>query len=830
MCQKRFAIAIAMAMAMLIALFGYTGSAQAHSGEQSVPIRQGDLGEALKQLALQAHVQILYAPGLVEGKTTGGLTSQFTPLQSLQKLLSGSGLVAEQINPSTFVLKRLPTPALSPSRGTPVSPPSPAPPQQLETITVTGNLRAESLDRYPGSITPVTAAQMDQIGANSMQDYLGTIPGVSFAPISPGLSNITIRGIATTTDIDEGQQTTGVYIDGIPLTEPHYDYATPDIDTFDVDRVEVLKGPQGTAFGVGAMGGAINYIPNKPDASGFDDRFQLGMDGVEGNGSLGHVAKAMINIPVANNLAVRFVIDDRRDPGYIDDVGTHENDANTSDEFGGRFIATWNINDTTTLDWMTLYQRIRNADGFFSDSITGVMTHRSAFPEYFDTSTVINDLKFDHLFSWGDVAISVSSHGKSQHSTFGDETVGFGSLLGNLTGPIHYPESAKANGHTAEIRLTSDPLSKFEWLVGAIYDETIVSDDEMGYASGAAEAIDTIYGLGLGSELAPNDVFSNERQRVRGQQAGVYGQVSWNLASRWKLTFGDRYYSTDVDSTTYSVGFVNYVATGSTMPSLLVGEEHATGFAPMGSLSYQANADTMIYGLVSTGYRFGGPNPNPPGGTASTPGSFEPDKLTNYEWGLRTSNASKTLTASAAAYFIDWRNIQLRTTTPNGLAYEVNAGIAHSYGLEESAEWKPTSHFQWRGALAFNRAFLDKTYEQSAELIASAGTPLPGSSKWQASSTATYVFGGAARPFITVTYQYRSKATVDLFSLQPKMGNDGIFGLRGGFTVDGVTYTAYVENLGNRLGVANAYIVTPADIERYYVTPRTFGILADFSF
>jgi outer membrane receptor protein involved in Fe transport len=821
--------AIAIAMAMQFASVGYTGCAQAQSGEQSFQISQGDLGEALKQLALQAHVQIIYSPRLVEGKITPGLTGHFTPLQSLQKLLIGSGLMAEQINPSTFVLKRLPMPAPSSPRAVPAKPPPQACPPQLGSIIVTGNLRAESLDQYAGSITPMTGPQLDQIGANSMQDYLGTVPGVSFAPIAPGLSNITIRGIATTTVIDQGQQTTGIYIDGIPLTEPYFNLATPDIDTFDVDRVEVLKGPQGTTFGTGALGGAVNYIPNKPDTSGFDDRFQLGMDGLQGNGSLGHVAKAMINIPVTNRFAVRLVIDDRRDPGYIDDVGTHENNANTSDEFGGRFLATWNISDKTTLDWMTLYQHINNGDSFNDESYIGVLRISSAFPNYFDTSTDLNNLKFDHLFDWGDLAISASSHGKSKNSDV-DETGAFGPLLGYLTGPVHILDAERANGHTAEIRLTSNSDGEFEWLVGAIYDETIVNYNDIGYASGAAEAIDAIYGQGLGNVLAPNDVFTYVPLRLRGQQAAAYGQVSWNLASRWKLTFGDRYYSTNVDSTTYNIGLGNYLAIGSTMPSLLVGKEHATGFAPMGNLSYQANEDAMIYGLVSTGYRFGGPNENPSGGTASTPGSFGPDKLTNYELGLRTSNASKTLTTSVTSYFIDWRNIQLRTSTPTEIAYAVNAGTAHSYGLEDSMEWKPEKHFQWSGSLAFNKAMLVRTYEQSAQLIAPAGTPLPGSSKWQAGSVATYVFGGSLHPFVTASYQYRSKAIVDLFNREQKMGNYGIFGLRGGFTAGGVTYTAYVENLGNRLGVANAQVITPENILRYYATPRTFGILADFSF
>jgi len=220
---------------------------------QQFSIAAGELGDALNQLAAQSHLQIVYAPELVQGKTTSGINGQLTWREALKKLLAGSGLEWGLVGHNLVAIRKTPPPPTdkrpraSKSSGKEVA-------TNLASVTVTGNLRTEAYDQYAGSITPMTGAALDQIGANSMKDYLGTVPGVSFAPMNPGLSNITIRGIATTTAIDQGQQTTGIYIDGIPLTEAYFNLATPDIDTFDVDRVEVLKGPQGTAFGTGAEG------------------------------------------------------------------------------------------------------------------------------------------------------------------------------------------------------------------------------------------------------------------------------------------------------------------------------------------------------------------------------------------------------------------------------------------------------------------------------------------------------------------------------------------------------------------------------------------------
>lgn len=782
------------------------------------------LAASLHAVSKTTGVDIAFDPAIVGQRNAPGLHGTFSLERALTQLLAGSSLRYSYSSDNAIVIMPA-TPPASPSATSASS--TNAVTTTLQAITVTGNLRSESLADFAGSITALTGHDLSQMGANSMQDYLQTIPGVSFGAMFPGFSNITIRGIGTTTATDQGQQTTGLYIDGIPLTEPYFNLATPDLDIFDIDRVEVLKGPQGTAFGTGAMGGAINYITNKPDLKTFENSFQAGLSHVNGNGSLGHIANGMLNIPVGDKVAFRIVVTDRRAPGYIDNVGTGVRNSNTTDVLGSRILATWQINDTTSLDWMTLYQRIKDADQPYTTAPLGVLQKDTAFPEFFNTSIVINALDFKHAFGWGDLMVRASTHNKIQHSA-SDATLSTASLFDDLVSPISFPQDASADGRTLEARLTSNTGGTIEWLVGAIYDNTHIFYDDYGFAPGAAAAIDTVYGAGLGSELAPDDHFYYAPLSVHGKQTAVYTQVSWTFRPRWKLTLGGRYYDTTVTSNSIDAGLFNYLSTGSTTPSYLVGSQKATGFSPMGSLSYDLSPNSMVYGLISTGFRYGGPNDNPATGTSSTPGSFGPDKLTNYEAGWRASNAAKTFRSDVSVYFIDWKDIQLRTFTPIGLAYAVNADKAYSYGIDTSFDWLVTPHLQWRGALGMNLAKLVGAFEQSADMVAPSGTPLPGSSKWQASSELIYTFEGSHHPFVSGLFQYRSKAAFDLFDQVPKMGNYSIFNIRAGAVFGGATYTFYIDNVANKRGVANGFVISPTDIQRFYLTPRTIGILVDF--
>src|SRR3569623_1526876 len=208
-------------------------------------------------------------------------------------------------------------------------------------IVVTATKRPEAVRKISGSVTAQTGEELAKLGADGMADYLTRTPGVVFNASNPGNSNVTIRGVSTTTGQESGQATTGFFINDVPLTDPAFSIGTPDIDTFDVDNVAILRGPQGTLFGSSSLGGTINYQAAKPDLDSFSAHGQVSLRDTR-DGETGGAAKIMLNAPIVDGqLGIRGVFVFRRDGGYIDNIGTGRIDANRTTTRSGRILATW---------------------------------------------------------------------------------------------------------------------------------------------------------------------------------------------------------------------------------------------------------------------------------------------------------------------------------------------------------------------------------------------------------------------------------------------------------------------------------------------------------
>ena len=232
----------------------------------------------------------------------------------------------------------------------------------LQEIVVTATKRPERVRDISGSVSAYDERQLEALGAESFSDYLTRTPGVVFNASVPGNSPAIIRGVATTTGIAQAQGTTGYFIDDVPLTDPFYSAGIPDIDTFDVDNITVLRGPQGTLFGSASMGGAINYQATRPDLSRLEAHFrgnwERNPDEQDGYG-----LHAMVNVPIASEVfAVRGVYDRRRVAGFIDNVGTGETDTNRTTIEGGRVLATLAPGAGTKINYLFLTQTERTDD------------------------------------------------------------------------------------------------------------------------------------------------------------------------------------------------------------------------------------------------------------------------------------------------------------------------------------------------------------------------------------------------------------------------------------------------------------------------------------
>ena len=704
----------------------------------------------------------------------------------------------------------------------------------LDEVVVTANKRAENVRDVSGSISAVTSQQLEAIGAQSLGDYIQRTPGVVFNSYQPGVSHVVLRGIATSSGNVQGQGTTGYYLNDIPLAEPGFTIVIPDIDTFDLQRVEVLRGPQGSLFGAASMGGAINYIAAVADPDAFDAAIEVTGSQTK-NADLSFATKAMINAPLTDNFAVRLTGFHRQDKGYLDNIGIGKDGSNEVSQSGGRFSAVWTPNDNTTVTWLSMFQETDAADNSYQQPAVGDLKRNTAVPEYTDTSVEIHSLRLDHDFGFANFTALGSFQKKAQDWQF-DYTpirVFYNADLGiNLTNPLFIESGGSSEGKSLEMRLASPSGNRFEWVVGGLYFETDKFLYEQIGAMGAREAFNNStlpFYAGGGNIIAPEgDIFNAFMTTVDGAEKALFGEASYHLTPEWKLTAGGRLFKTEISTRTTQVGFSTYpgapVITGATTED--------DGFSPKVALTYTPSNDLMVYGLVSQGFRFG--TPNVPGITADPiPAGSTSDELTNYELGVRTNWLNRTLQVDATLFYVDWKDIQLRLPTTDGFNYAANGGSAESKGVELFVAWAPTSQLDLTSSVTYTDAQLTEPYFILFYGTAPDGAQLPGSAEWSVSNTLAYRFETQYDPTLVLTHSYLSEGYSDINSTIPGVvpnlqGDYNLFDARLSAHFGQTRVTVFGSNLGDERGVTRSVSETNG-LGQGIVRPRTFGVTLNWS-
>lgn len=705
----------------------------------------------------------------------------------------------------------------------------------LDRITVTAGKREQSVREVAGSVSAVTGQQLQDIGAQSLADYIQSVPGVVFNQYQPGVSHVVVRGIASNSGNVQGQATTGYFLNEVPLTEPGWTIVVPDIDTFDLNRVEVLRGPQGTLFGSASMGGAINYVANTADASGFDAAVEATASQTR-NADTGFGLKAMVNVPIKQDVfAIRAVAQYRDDPGYLDNVGLDREGSNDVTVSGGRLSMVLTPNENTTLTWLSLLQKTDSDDNSYRMPALGDLVRNTAVAEFTDTDISLHSLRWDQDLGWANFTALASYQKKKQDWRFDFTPIRVfynADLDLDLTSPLYINSGGESEGRSLELRLTSPSGGRFEWLLGAMYFDTEKTLYEAIGAQGAAAAFDnsSLFGPGSGAVIAPDgEIFNAFYSDVDGSEAALFGEGTYAFTPEWKLTVGGRLFKTKVRIVSTQVGFSTYPGDPIVTPS----ETDESGFNPKVSLSYTPSENVMFYGLVSEGFRFG--TPNTPGLSAyPIPAGSGSDSLTNYELGTRTTWLDGRLQLDATAFYVDWSDIQLRLQTPDFFNYATNGGKAYSRGIELSAGWRPNDQFQWLSSVTWQRARLDEDLFILFAGTAPKGSRLPGSSDWSINNNLSYRFDARYSPTLTLTHQYLSEGISDLNSAVPgavpnEQGDYNLFDLRFRMSFGNTDITLFGSNLTDERGVTRT--VSEANgLGEGIVRPRTFGITAHWRY
>ncbi|MFC4312337.1 TonB-dependent receptor domain-containing protein [Steroidobacter flavus] len=811
---------------------------------RKVDIPAGELTSALQRLAEQSGAEFMYSADRLKGVHTNGAQGEYTAEQAVMKLLEGTKfkllvgergalLISDNPGPTQQRISltsggRLHLAQAAESIGnTPNLRGSDAPgtgSTGLEEIVVTATKRKERLRDLAGAASATTGVQLAAIGAQSNADYLGRLPGVVFNEGTSGQSTVTIRGIGTTAGVDQGQGPTGYFINEVPLSEPSYASGIPDIDTFDLDRVEVLRGPQGTLFGSSSLGGAVNYIVKTANPAQFDAATETTLRSIDhSGGDVSYTAKAMFNLPlIADKLAVRIVGSTRYDAGYVDNVGTGVDGSNDTEVKGVRASIVFTPSEMTTLSLLSLYQE-NQLDDFQTVQSTYGRYHRSTrFSVPSEYTMELHSLRLDQDVSFANLTVLASTHDKDHVL---DSDVSLSNAVRNFVpNGVLSREDFTTTMRTIEARLSSkDDGGALKWVFGAMYSDTESKVATLSIAPGGNAALAARYN----PALLQGDLFNLGYSFRNGYEKALFGEASLTFARDWTLTLGGRLFDTR-----YALRLERYGIQAPTGPVFIPEREAlGDGFVPKISVAYRPNSDHTIYALASKGFRFGNPNTVADLPGFDTPTSWDSDELWNYELGSHSVLMGGLLQVDASLFYIDWKDIQVRLVRPDNLTYGTNAGTARSRGVELAAAFRPIDPLTFTTNVTYLDAELTETVTIASPPLLD-GTQLPGASEWQISNTLTYNFDTVLSPSVILSHRYLSDAPETLQQPYVRVAGYNQFDVRTNFDLGRFDLGLFVTNLTDRRAVTFGYGISATGTGRneFITRPRTFGITLNWNF
>ena len=647
-------------------------------------------------------------------------------------------------------------------------------------IVITANKRAEKQREVAGTVSVLDGSELERRGARDQEDSLKLTPGVQFNKGDVASNTITIRGIGTAT-ANEGsgaqQGPTGQYLEDVPLASAQGKGVVWDPITFDLDRIEVLRGPQGVLFGSGSLGGAVRYLFNKPRLGAFEASVK-GEFAKAADGNNTFSVYGMLNVPLSSDVAgLRVVAFDRKDPGYIDNLATGTKDANTLKQNGGRVLATIKPMQALTATLVLSSQKTKQGDTFSVSPDPTLLQHTAPNNSTRSVTNNFSSLTVDYDFGPA-ILTSITGYWKNKTTTFIDDTELFGSV-GLPLPQVYRPSTGSSHAKSEELRVASKAGGALSYVVGAFY--------QTSKSSGVAKQIEPSGLFGL-TDLV--DLTSSGG----GTEKAVFFDTEYSFGGGWSAGVGARRYRTTTESLQTGTIFGGPANIGPLASS-------DSGTTPKATVKYRFD-DHLWYALVSKGYRYGGVN-----GTAPFL-PYKSDSLWNYESGLRF-NTKEGLQLDITAFLLDWKDAQFTYFKLNGPLPESgidNVGKARSKGLEMALRYRANANVDFGVSLAYvdARTSAPVTIPSGGptSITVPAGSRLPGVSPVQFAMQGNLKFAG---PFdsqgrFNATLTHVDDRVLFLGGNKPAAGFDTIdFGLS--FARGEWTLAAGLANATNEKGV-----------------------------
>jgi iron complex outermembrane recepter protein len=692
------------------------------------------------------------------------------------------------------------------------APSRPAAPDDIQRVEVTAGKRKQLQSEVAGTVTAISGAKMEQLGTVDAEDLFKLSPGVQFSKDNADGAMISIRGIGTNTVSDNvvfGQSPTGLYIEDVPVTDPYVYISTPDVVPFDLERVEVLRGPQGALYGSASLGGAVRYLYAKPDLR--QDAFSVltGLSSVSHGGS-GYNVDTMANLVLSHDVAgLRVVVAKRKDPGYIDNVKTGKNDINANVAESARVILA--LKPARDLDLTATYsvqQSKQGGDGGVSpssDELTiAAPTDARILSKFSLTSVQANwEVAGLRLTSLSGYTTKVRNQDNDLSYLLVPDFTVYGGVNAPGVDRALNVERRDSHAFTQEIRLAPVTPGALSWLVGAFHQRATFFRSELVTLPGADDP-----------ENLPDDIYFQTARHGVATENSVFADLDWKVTPQWSLGAGARYFRTQVDFARSNFGapYTEF-------------DSKESGTTPKFSTRYQFTPEVSAYATASRGYRYGGINT-----VGSLP--YKSDSLWNYETGLRMQ-PSREVSLDLSVFMLDWKNIQMSTTNTDGFVLVTNAAKARSTGFEAALGWRPAQDFSLDASLALTAARLGAEFVSASGRVVASGTELAGVAKVQSSLNATYRFTGplqSSAAFSTVLqYVGKRQAQIDAGLELPAYTTAD---LRLALGWSNWELTGFVQNVADRRGQSSAQVnyssyQNPGAInftEWYPIKPRTIGV------
>jgi outer membrane receptor protein involved in Fe transport len=613
-------------------------------------------------------------------------------------------------------------PALAQTAAPPAAPAAATPDATtVESIVVTASRRSETVQNVAGQVTALSSSDLEAQHANSFADFANFVPGLSFASGGPTNNLIAIRGVTTGgSQLGSG---VGLYLDDVPLgasTQFGLGFQGFNVNVFDLDRVEVLNGPQGTLYGANSLGGALRYITQKPELGVYAARAEVEGSSTD-HGSYNDGLRAMVNIPLGQTLALRLDGLQQYDSGYTQDPTHDRKDLGSGRTLGGRVALLWQVTPDLDVRLTAFSQKIHGdgADVSFRDPVT----HQAVAGDY-DQSFALDQPSYNSVsvysavinwnFHWANLT-SISAYQRNVGISQTDDSVFYDTAFGvynyyyggfgvhdDSANPYGLYVDTSTRKVTQEIRLASPDNKHFEWVIGGYFDHEITDElvDLEDYGS-SAPLIPAGY---TGAGTLPFYGYLPSTYR----ELAVFGDATYFFTSKFDLTLGVRYSNQHQDYQS-NISSVLVPTPYAPTPATIYHYESTSNQGVETFLinpRYHINDDVMVYGRVSSGFRPGGPNFVLPGG--ALPPTFQPDKLWNYELGEKATLLDGKATLDADVYDIEWKSLQA-TENVEGINQLVNAGNARIQGIETSFRYRVLPALTFGGSAAYTDARLTST-------------------------------------------------------------------------------------------------------------------------